>query len=79
MKIQEEISYDLNLRKVGSIMKVLIDREEGDFFIGRTEYDSPEVDNEVLIRKSGQKIKTGNFYTIRISEAMNFDLVGAIS
>ncbi len=78
MKIQEEISYDLNLRKVGSIMKVLIDREEGDFFIGRSEYDSPEVDNEVLIRKSGQKIKTGNFYTVMISEATNFDLMGII-
>jgi ribosomal protein S12 methylthiotransferase len=79
MKIQEEISCDLNLRKVGSIMKVLVDREEGDFFIGRSEYDSPEVDNEVLIRKSGQKIKTGNFYTVRIEEAMSFDLVGSIS
>jgi ribosomal protein S12 methylthiotransferase len=79
MKIQEEISFDLNLQKVGSVMKVLIDREEGDFFIGRSEYDSPDVDNEVLIPKSGQKIKTGSFYTVRISEAMTFDLVGTIS
>lgn len=78
MKIQEEISYELNLTKVGSILKVIVDRDEGDYLIGRSEFDSPEVDNEVLILKSGQKIKTGNFYDVRISEAMSFDLVGTI-
>jgi len=78
MKIQEEISYTLNLKKVGTVINVMVDRQEGDFFIGRTQHDSPEVDNEVLIRNYRGKIKPGNFYNVRISEAMNFDLSGEI-
>jgi ribosomal protein S12 methylthiotransferase len=78
MQIQEEISLELNMRKVGSVMKVLVDREENEFFAGRSEHDSPEVDNEVLIRKSGTKIKPGNFYHVLITEAMSFDLTGEI-
>lgn len=78
MKIQEDISHDLNREKIGSVMKVMVDREEGDFYIGRSEFDSPEVDNEVLIRKSGRKLKSGNFYMVTVSEAMSFDIVGTI-
>ncbi len=77
MSIQESISLEKNLSKTGTMMKVIVDREENDFYIGRTEFDSPEVDNEVLIRKTS-KLKTGSFYKVKIVEALNFDLVGEI-
>ena len=75
MDIQQEISLQLNNEKVGKIFKVLIDREEGDFFVGRTEFDSPEVDNEVLIEKD-DSLKIGEFATIKINNAEFFDLFG---
>jgi ribosomal protein S12 methylthiotransferase len=59
------------------LFKVLIDRQEGEFFVGRTEFDSPEVDNEVLIKNS-TKLKIGEFYTTKITEADAFDLYGEI-
>jgi ribosomal protein S12 methylthiotransferase len=74
MGIQEEISLNANRRKIGSTMKVVIDREEGDFLIGRTEFDSPEVDNEVLIAGKEQQITPGSFHTARITSAESFDL-----
>jgi ribosomal protein S12 methylthiotransferase len=77
MEIQQGISLGLNKIKVGKLFKVLIDRLEGDFFVGRTEFDSPEVDNEVLIKKSA-KLKIGEFYTVKIVEADAFDLFGKI-
>lgn len=73
MEIQEEISLALNEQKIGKVFKVLIDDREGDYFIGRTEFDSPEVDNEVLI-PAGASLKPGNFYTVRITSASAFDL-----
>ncbi len=77
MAIQQSISEKKNEAKVGKTLKVIIDREENDFFIGRTEIDSPEVDNEVIIKKSSY-IKVGNFYPILITGADAFDLWGEI-
>ncbi len=77
MAIQAGISFELNQKKVGNIYKVLIDRVEGDHFIGRTEYDSPEVDNEVLIPKE-QFCRIGDFVHVKITQAEHFDLFGEI-
>jgi ribosomal protein S12 methylthiotransferase len=75
MQIQQNISAELNEFYVGRILKVIIDRKEGEFFIGRTEFDSPEVDQEVLI-SAEHKLKTGNFYEILITQSTEFDLYG---
>jgi len=77
MEIQQGISLDLNQLKIGRSFKVLIDRLEGEYYIGRTEFDSPEVDNEVLI-KFISKLKIGEFYVTKITEADSFDLYGEI-
>ena len=79
MKIQEDISLKQNQRLVGSDIKVLIDREEDEFWVGRSEADSPEVDQEVLVRKTGSSLLVGSFYKVRITEASHFDLVGETS
>ena len=79
MELQRNISLEKNLQKVGQTMKVIIDRQEGDHYIGRTEYDSPEVDNEVLIRKTDEKLGIGHFYSVCITGVENFDLYGEIS
>jgi ribosomal protein S12 methylthiotransferase len=77
MKLQQEISFELNQNKIGSTFKTLIDKEEGEYFIGRTEFDSPEVDNEVLIKKTlNSKLKIGEFSQIKINDANDFDLFG---
>jgi ribosomal protein S12 methylthiotransferase len=73
MSLQQSISRDKNESLVGQQVKVIIDREEGDYFVGRTEFDSPEVDNEVLIR-SNSDLKIGNFYNVKITGAEDFDL-----
>lgn len=78
MDVQREISNKLNNNKIGKLYKVLIDRSEGDYFIGRTEYDSPDVDNEVIVKSENQKIKIGNFYNVRIKSADDFDLIGEL-
>jgi ribosomal protein S12 methylthiotransferase len=75
MAIQQTISEELNLEKIGRTLKVLVDRREGEFIIGRTEYDSPEVDNEVLI-STKYDLKPGNFYDIKITGSTDFDLFG---
>ena len=77
MAVQEEIAAEINVSKVGQEMKVIIDREEEEYYIGRTEFDSPEVDPEVLIGKEKPLI-IGNFYTVRITDAQTFDLFGEI-
>ena len=76
MAIQQEIAFEINRQKIGSVLRVIIDREEEDYFIGRTEFDSPEVDGEVLI--SGKGIVIGNFYQVKITDAEEFDLYGEI-
>ncbi len=77
MTIQQEISREKNQQKIGKTFKTIIDRQEGNYLIGRTEYDSPEVDNEVIIKKSPQ-IKTGDFYKIKIFAAEDYDLFGKL-
>lgn len=76
MDIQSGISYDINQQKIGNTYKVLFDRKEGNQFIGRTEFDSPEVDNEVLVDASKHYIRIGDFAEIRITDATEFDLMG---
>jgi len=76
MAIQQEIAFEINQQKIGSVLKVLIDRKEGDHFVGRTEYDSPEVDGEVLV--SGKNLVVGTFYQVKITDAEEFDLYGEI-
>lgn len=77
MAIQEQISLEKNQAKVGRTFKTIIDRKEGDYWIGRTEYDSPEVDDEVIIQ-SDAPLKIGKFYQVSITEALENDLVGAV-
>ena len=78
MQIQEQIATEISEAKVGSTMKVIIDREEDDWYVGRTEFDSPEVDCEVLVEKS-TPLKTGAFYNVRITNSENFDLYGKVN
>jgi ribosomal protein S12 methylthiotransferase len=78
MMLQQEISYELNKKFVGKELKVIVDRKEGDNYIGRTEYDSPEVDNEVVINGLGQDIEIGNYYNVVINDYDFFDLKGEI-
>ena len=76
METQAQISWELNQQKVGTVQKVLIDRKESGHFIGRTEHDSPEVDNEVLINAEQYFVRIGDFCQVEILEAQEFDLVG---
>ena len=76
MKIQQSVSCALNYTKIGNIYRVLIDRIENRYFIGRTEFDSPDIDNEVLIPKNTANMKVGNYYNIKITSAADFDLIG---
>ncbi|MCL2597204.1 MAG: 30S ribosomal protein S12 methylthiotransferase RimO [Paludibacter sp.] len=78
MNIQQSISQEINHSKVGNIFKTIIDRQEGDYFVGRTEFDSPEVDNEVLISAKNHKLIIGNFYNVKIFDASAFDLFGML-
>lgn len=79
MRVQQQISEEVQQSKVGKTVKVIIDREEGDYFIGRTEFDSPEVDPEVLIKKaSASEVQTGQFAKVKIESADEFDLYGKI-
>lgn len=79
MEIQSQISYELNQAKIGNTYKVLIDKKEGDYFIGRTEFDSPEVDNEVLIKATGDTyLRIGDFAQVLIDDADHYDLYGSV-
>lgn len=78
MEIQSQISWELNQQKIGQEFKVVIDRKEGNYFIGRTEYDSPDVDNEVLIDATNTYLKTGEFTTVKVIEAEDFDLYAEV-
>jgi ribosomal protein S12 methylthiotransferase len=78
MEIQMNISLNINNKKIGDIYKVLIDSREGDFAVGRTEFDSPEVDNEVLVKDPEKKLERGRFYKIRITGAEDYDLFGEV-
>ena len=78
MEIQQDISFDKNEAKVGQTLKVLFDRKEGDYFVGRTEHDSPEVDNEVLVKAKKNYLRIGDFANIKITSAAEFDLFGEV-
>jgi len=78
MDVQESIAVTINESKVGKTLKVIIDREDPDYYVGRTEFDSPEVDGEVLIEKQSP-LRTGEFYEVKITSAMPFDLIGIVS
>ena len=78
MEVQQGISYDINQSKVGMKFKVLVDRVDGDYFIGRTEFDSPEVDNEVVIDARTNYARIGDFVEVSIDRAEDFDLYGTI-
>ncbi|WP_298346955.1 30S ribosomal protein S12 methylthiotransferase RimO [uncultured Algibacter sp.] len=78
MEIQSQISWELNQQKIGATFKVVIDRKEGNYFVGRTEFDSPDVDNEVLIDATKTYLKTGEFATVKIIEAEDFDLYAEV-
>lgn len=75
MQLQQSISLEINQQRVGQILRVLVDRDEGEYYAGRTEYDSPEVDNEVLLQ-SKSELSPGDFVNVHITEAREFDLVG---
>lgn len=76
MTLQQTISTELEETRVGSVMKVIIDRKEGDYYVGRTEYSSPEVDPEVLIRANEKTLRVGKFYDVMITDSEEFDLYG---
>ncbi|MBR5893373.1 MAG: 30S ribosomal protein S12 methylthiotransferase RimO [Bacteroidaceae bacterium] len=78
MEIQQRISTKLNYDKVGSAYKTIIDRMEGEYYIGRTEYDSPDVDTEVLIPAANGELEIGKFYNVKINDATEFDLMGEV-
>ena len=79
MAVQQEVSLEKNTARVGKVFKTMIDRKEGEFYIGRTEYDSPEVDNEMIIDPEGKELEIGKFYPVIVSKADFFDLFGKIS
>ena len=78
MALQQEISSEIAASKVGKVFKVIIDRKEGDYYVGRTEFSSPEVDPEVLIPVAEKDLRTGNFYNVKITDSEEFDLYGTI-
>ncbi len=78
MELQQGISEEINTSRIGTIQRTLIDGKEGDFFIGRTEYDSPEIDNEMLIEAQEINLEIGEFYNVEITKADAFDLFGRI-
>ncbi len=78
MAVQQRISTQLNYEKVGKCFKVIIDRVEGDYYVGRTEYDSPDVDTEVLVSTASAELSVGAFYNVQITDATEFDLMGKL-
>ena len=77
MKVQEEIANEINESKVGKIYKVIIDSEKEMYYIARTEFDSPDVDGEVLIEKK-RSLQIGRFYNVKITSSLSFDLLGEV-
>ena len=79
MRVQQRIAEEVSAASIGKTMQVVIDREEGDYYIGRTQYDSPEVDPEVLLRKADNEVEIGKYYMVEITGADEFDLYGKVS
>lgn len=78
MRLQERVSLENNARRIGQTMRVIIDRKEGDFYIGRSEYDSPEVDQELVVDSAGKRLLRGHFYNVRITDAEDYDLYATL-
>ena len=78
LELQQQISMEVNNRMIGKTYKVLIDRLEGDFYIGRTEFDSPEVDNEILINRFEKQLRIGEFYQVKMNRAEEYDIYGSV-
>lgn len=78
MKLQQKIAEDLNSQKVGKTFRVIIDQEEVDYYVGRTEHDSPEVDGEVMVKKGDLPLTIGEFYNIKITDSLDYDLIGEV-
>ncbi len=78
MRLQERISLESNAARIGATMPVMIDSHEGDYYIGRTEFDSPEVDGEVLVQAGGRRLRRGCIYDVRITDAEDYDLYGSV-
>lgn len=78
MELQSQISWELNQEKIGKEFTIVIDRKEGNYFVGRTEFDSPDVDNEVLVDATTTYLKTGEYVTVKITDAADFDLYAEV-
>ena len=78
MTLQREISLENNRKRVGSTQRVIVDSRQGDFYVGRTQYDSPEVDQEILIPAAGKRLLKGRFYDVKIEKAADYDLYGRV-
>ena len=78
MALQREISLQLNLERIGREERVIIDSKQGDYYVARSQYDSPEVDQEILIEANGKRLLRGSFHTVRITAAEEYDLYGEI-
>ena len=78
MRIQQRIAEEVSAASIGQTMQVVIDREEGNYYVGRTQYDSPEVDPEVLLLKSENEVEIGHYYLVEITSADEFDLYGKV-
>ena len=76
MRVQQRIAEEVSAASIGQTMEVVIDREEGNYYVGRTQYDSPEVDPEVLLLKQDNEVEIGKFYMVEITSADEFDLYG---
>ena len=79
MEIQSQISWQLNQAKIGKTFKVLIDRKRGEYYVGRTQFDSPDVDNEVLINAKSNFLRVGEYVNAKIIEASDFDLYAEVN
>ena len=79
MRVQQRIAEEVSAASIGKTMQVIIDREEGEYYIGRTQYDSPEVDPEVLILKADNDVEIGQYYMVGITGADEFDLYGKVA
>jgi ribosomal protein S12 methylthiotransferase len=76
--LQEEVALESNQSKVGQTLRVICDSENDDYYVCRSQYDSPEVDPEVLVRKIGHELKKGEFYNVKIVDAMPFELIAEV-
>ena len=78
MQLQQQIAAELNAERVGRIERVVIDQRQGDYYVGRSQYDSPEVDQEILIAADGKRLLKGRFYNVKITDAADYDLYGEV-